>query len=359
MGVTSVSPAVASPEADGSPMVSGPAVGRSTVGAAGAGGTSPLIRVVAWRPTGTLDSTDLGDLASLATDPDRRLWVDLTDPSPSMVEHVAQVLGLHPLLAEDIVERNQRAKIEFYEDVIHLVLFGLAYDEGVDMRELDFVLGRGFLLTAHEAGWDPLRVEALRFGVEKVLAEGPDYLLWALADGIVDAYFPILDHMDEDLDRIEDDVVDRHDRSSLQQLFALKRELIELRRAIVPTRETVGQLTNRQLGLVAPAHVIYFRDVYDHLIRASEDLDALRDLASGTLDVYLSQVNNDLSLIMKRLTGVTVILAGIGAVAGIFGMSEAGNALAGAEATGFWLVTAFVVGVAVTAALVLHRLDWI
>jgi magnesium transporter len=310
-------------------------------------------------PAGVRESADAADLPALAADPEVRLWVDLTDPTPALVEGVAAALGLHPLVAEDIVERNQRAKIEFYEAVAHLVLFGLVYSDEVELTELDFVLGSRFLLSAHEATWDPLTVEGFRFGVEKVLAQGADFLLWALADSVVDAYFPVLDRMDDELDRLEDDLVDRTDRRALQRLFGLKRELIELRRVIVPTRETVGQLTNRQLPLVAPDHVVYFRDVYDHLIRASEDLDTLRDLASGTLDIYLSQVNNNLSLIMKRLTGVTVILAGIGAVAGIFGMSEAGNALAGGEASGFWLVTAFVVGVALTAALILHRFDWI
>jgi magnesium transporter len=99
--------------------------------------------------------------------------------------------------------------------------------------------------------------------------------------------------------------------------------------------------------------------VYDHLIRVADELDNDRDLVAGTLDIYVSIVNNDLSRIMKRLTGVTVILAGIGAVAGIFGMSEAGNAFSGGEQTGFWLVTAFVVLVSVGAAYVLHRVDWI
>ncbi len=317
------------------------------------------IRIVAWSPSGLRHPDADEDLAPVLADPDVRLWVDLTDPTAEIVERVGAALGLHRLLAEDIVERNQRAKIEFYEDVVHLVLFALLYDREIQLTELDFVLGKRFLLTAHEGTWDPMAVEGLRFGVEKVLDQGADFLLWAICDGVVDDYFPVLDRMDEEIDRLEDDVVDRTDRAALQRLFALKRDLIELRRAIVPTRETVGQLTNRQLGLVAADHVIYFRDVYDHLIRAAEDLDTLRDLASGTLDIYLSQVNNNLSLIMKRLTGVTVILAGIGAVAGIFGMSEAGNALAGAEARGFWLVTAFVVGIAFAAAWVLHRMDWI
>ena len=105
-----------------------------------------------------------------------------------------------------------------------------------------------------------------------------------------------------------------------------------------------NQLTNRDEALIDPEELVYFRDIYDHVIRLTDELDNYRELASATLDVYLTQVNNNLSVIMKRLTGVTVILAGIGAVAGIFGMSEAGNALGGGEASGFWAITAVIVG---------------
>jgi magnesium transporter len=120
-----------------------------------------------------------------------------------------------------------------------------------------------------------------------------------------------------------------------------------------------NQLTNRELGLIRPDKVIYFRDVYDHLIRVTDDLDTYREMLSGTLEVYLSSVNNELSQVMKRLTGVTVILAGIGAVAGLFGMSEAGPALVGREGSGFWLIVALTVAAAAVVAMILHRIDWI
>ena len=124
-------------------------------------------------------------------------------------------------------------------------------------------------------------------------------------------------------------------------------------------REVFNQLTNRDEQLISEDEIVYFRDIYDHVIRLTDELDNYRELASATLDVYLTQVNNNLSVIMKRLTGVTVILAGIGAVAGIFGMSEAGTALGGKEAGGFWAITAFVVVVAGIAAVILRKIDWI
>jgi magnesium transporter len=168
-----------------------------------------------------------------------------------------------------------------------------------------------------------------------------------------------MDAIEDEIDELQDDVIRNATPATLERLFALKRELIGLRRATSPAREIFNQLTNRDLPLVSDDHIVYFRDVYDHLIRVTDELDNDRDLVAGTLDVYLSTINNNLSIIMKRLTGVTVILAGIGAFAGIFGMSEAGAAFQGNEAAGFWLVTGVVFAAAIGLASILRRIGWI
>ena len=201
-------------------------------------------------------------------------------------------------------------------------------------------MATGFLLTAHDASWDPRDGNHLRGGVGPILTHGPDHLLWAISDDIVDGYFPFADRLGDAIDEVQDAVVRKTDKESLERLFFLKRELIDVRRAISPVREVFNQLTNRDTPVIDEDEIVYFRDIYDHVIRLTDELDNYRELASATLDVYLTTINNNLSVIMKRLTGVTVILAGIGAVGGIFGMSEAGNALSGSEAYGFWLVTA-------------------
>jgi magnesium transporter len=319
----------------------------------------PRIRGVAWTPAGTRAIASRDDLAAVLADPDARLWVDVTAPSHIEVNDVADLLTLHPLIAEDIAEKNQRAKVEEIEGTLHIVLFWIAYEGELTEVEVDLVLNHRSLLTVHEPAWDPFRLPQLRGDPASLLDRGPDYLLYALTDGIVDAYFPVLDAIEDEIDALQDDVIAKPNSWTLERLFALKRQLIGLRRAISPAREVFNQLTNRDLGLVQPQHIVYFRDVYDHLIRVTDELDNDRELVAGTLDVYLSTVNNNLSTIMKRLTGVTVILAGIGAIAGLFGMSEAAVALAGGEGTGFWAVTGFVLGGAALTALVLRRIDWI
>ncbi len=301
----------------------------------------------------------LAGLADLVRQPGASVWVDLTRPSTEQANQVGAALAIHPLIVEDVLEGNQRAKIETTDGVIHVVLFHLTYDEKVATSEMDIVLGPGYLLTVHEPTWDPRTSNKLRSGIGPVLRHGPDHLLWALADDIVDGYFPFADRLGYAIDDVQDQVVRKATPEVLEKLFLLKRELIEVRRAVSPVREVFNQLTNRDIPLIDEDELVYYRDIYDHIIRLTDELDNYRELASATLDVYLSTINNNLSIIMKRLTGVTVILAGIGAVAGIFGMSEAGTALGGAEAIGFWLVAAITVGIAATAAIVLRRIDWI
>ncbi len=303
--------------------------------------------------------TALDALPGLLGRPDASVWVDLAAPSAEQVQAVGPILGLHPLIIEDVLEGNQRAKIETTDGVVHIVLFALTRAATVVVNEVDLVLGLGYLLSVHDASWEPRESHHLRNGVGPILADGPDHLLWAIGDDIVDGYFPYADQLGDAIDEVQDAVIRQAKPETLEKLFALKRELIEVRRAASPTREVFNQLTNREMTLVDPEEIIYFRDIYDHVIRLTDEMDNYRELASSTLDVYLTQVNNNLSVIMKRLTGVTVILAGIGAVAGIFGMSEAGSAIGGREQAGFWAITALTVAIAGGAAFVLRRIGWI
>ena len=282
-------------------------------------------------------------------------WVDLSGPSDEQVDEVGTALGFHPLIVEDILEGNQRSKLEMTDGVVHIVLFSLAYTDEVITTEIDIVLGTGFLLTAHDDTWDAFDSHHLRGGdgVEEILKQGPDHLLWAISDDVVDHYFPFADQLGDALDEVQDEVVRQASSDALEKLFHLKRELVEVRRSVGPVREIFNQLTNRETELIDPKEILYFRDVYDHVIRLTDELDNYRELATATLDVYLTQVNNNLSVIMKRLTGVTVVLAGIGAVAGIFGMSEANHA------GGFWPVTMAIALAAVVLLVFLRRIDWI
>ena len=319
----------------------------------------PDIRILIWRPAGMTETADVGSLRAALDDPNARIWVDCIDPAAEIVRPIAEALGLHPLIAEDIVERNQRAKVETFDDVVHIVLFALTYLGEVATSEVDMVVGPRFLVSVHGPECDLRGMGPLRAGVEPVLTRGTDFLLYVLADHIVDGYFPVLDRLADEIDDLQDQVLQSATDWTLERLFVLKRELIAIRRATSPAREIFNQLTNREIAAVHESHVVYFRDVYDHLIRVTDELDNYRELVGGTLDIYLSTINNNLSRIMKRLTGVTVLLAGVGAVGGIFGMSQATPAVAGQEGLGFWLVTVATLVAAAVLGVVLRRIDWI
>jgi magnesium transporter len=349
-----VSPSDQPPSASPGTLVRHRAASRS-----GTPGAIRLIALVDGELRESLGDAALVDLPTLLADAGSIVWVDLTSPTQDLALRVGRALDLHPLIVEDVLEGNQRAKIELTDGVIHIVLFNLAYGEQVIASELDFVLAPRFLLTVHDAAWDPRTTNHLRSGVAPILRHGPDHLLWALADDVVDSYFPFADRLGDAIDEVQDEVVRTASSDTVERLFHLKRELIAVRRAISPVREVFNQLTNRETAMVDEQEVVYFRDIYDHVIRLTDELDNHRELAAATLDVYLTQVNNNLSVIMKRLTGVTVIVAGVGAVAGIFGMSEAGSALAGSESGGFWIVAVLTIAAAAVATYLLRRIDWI
>ena len=288
-----------------------------------------------------------------------RTWIDLTTPTAELVAAVGRRLGLHPLVIEDISERNERAKVQVVGDVIHVVAFVLERPSEVQAHEVDFVLGADYVLSVHPASWDPMSAHQVKAGVGPLLEEGPDHLLWAFVDAIVDGYFPVFDALEDDVDTVQERVLGRPDTATLQQIFRLRRELIRMRHIVAPSREVFAQLTSREFGLIAEANVFFFRDVYDHLIRLNEELDLLRELVAGSIEIYLSTINNNLSTIMKRLTGVTAILAGIGAIGGIFGMSEAASALDGSEGSGFYVIVAVTVVAALAGVVVLKKIDWL
>ena len=317
------------------------------------------IRIRSWQGRQLVESSNVDELGRIVAARGSRTWIDLANPSAELVGAVARRLGLHQLLAEDITEKNERAKIELLGDALHLVLFVIGRRPDALAEEVDFILGRGFIVSVHGAAWDPNDAHQLRMGIGPLLEKGPDHLLWALCDAIVDGYFPIFDRISDEIEQIQDVVLGKPSPESLQNVFRLRRELIRMRHVLAPSREAFAQLTSREFPIVSEAAVLYFRDVYDHLIRLNEELDTHRELLSGTLEVYLSSVNNNLSAIMKRLTGVTVIVAGIGAVAGLFGMSEAARAFNGEVGTGFWVVVAVTVIGAVLAVLALRRINWL
>lgn len=320
------------------------------------------VQGAAWsRAGGPRNLRSIEDALAALADPEATVWVDLEDAGSAELAHLAGPLGLHPLVVEDILDRDQRAKVEYTGDVMHLVMFAAIPDRDLpELAEVDILLTPRCLVTSHPPQWRPLEQGVpARMGAAHFLAKGADAALYAVLDSIVDGYFPVIDRLSDTVDELEDAAIERPDRSVVERLFAARRSLLLVRRAVAPEREVLNQLTNRDNPLIDDEALIYFRDVYDHLVRVTDELDTHRELLAGALEAYLSTVNNSLSDVMKRLTALTAVLAGVGAVAGIFGMSEAVNAFDLREGSGFWVVTALVVMVGVVITWWFRRIDWI
>jgi magnesium transporter len=302
----------------------------------------------------------INDIRHAYENPQGSIWVDLIDPPEATVNELAAMFNIHALIVEDILERNQRAKIEVSDDTLHLVMFALRHEDKLYAHEFEIILGHRFLLTVHDGkGPSPREAPFRRRDTSTYLEGGPDFVLWAICDWLVDGYFPVFDEVGDQIDGLEEAILDKPSRWIVEQLFDVRRDLLTIRHSVSPQREIFNQLTNRDLHLIKRERIVYFRDVYDHLIRLTDELDSYRELVSTTLDIYLSQINNSLSEVMKKLTAVTVVLAGIAAIGGIFGMSEAGNAFNFQEAWGFWVVTAFSLMLGGVALVYFRRIGWI
>ena len=270
------------------------------------------------------EGLDLPRLRELLKGSHACLWVDLEGEPPEALEAVAHEFSLHPVTIEDLVHRNQRPKLEEFDSYIFIVTHGLRSIQGEEVvtDEFNFALGDNWILSAHDG-----HVEAMKRVYDQVVATpkafdgGASFILYRMSDLLVDSYFPALDALEEQTDTLEDDVVQRPTQARLQQIFALKRVLVHLRKLVSPQREVYNALSRRDHPYIDPKSAAYFRDLHDHLIRANEIVESYRDLVSNMLDAYLATISNRLNEVMKRLTLLATIFMPITFITGFFGMN--------------------------------------
>jgi len=256
------------------------------------------------------------------------LWIDLDLGAPGQAELLKQIHGLHPLSVDDALSRKQRPKVEEYNDYLFIVILGVRFHEQTpdpyDLETFDicFFLGNHFLITAHAGPSDAVDGVAERLQKNpELLSRGVDRLAHAIMDGAVDEYFPLLDKIDELIDDLEQRVIVKFEESALQDIFAVKRLTLSLRRHLAPEREVFNILTNRPSKLLSPDSQIYFRDIYDHVLRINDSIETFRDLASSVLDSYLTQVSNRLGRITKGLSVIATLSIPFVVISGMWGMN--------------------------------------
>lgn len=253
------------------------------------------------------------------------VWVDFTGPTEDDVRAMREIFNFHPLAIEDTRNQMQRPKVEEYTDNLFVILNPISSDaeNGASFRELDVFVGKNYIVTVHPS--DEPVIDEVRKRVGHSL-EGNNastgYLLYLILDIVVDSYFPRLDGVGERIDELESMILSKPSRQALNNLFRLRKTLLELRRVVAPQRDMFNVLTRRDLLFIDQKFLQYYlRDVYDHLLRITDMIDTYRDALTSTVDLYMSAVSNRLNQIVNRLTVITIIIGMLGAVGGFYGMN--------------------------------------
>ena len=268
------------------------------------------------------------EIRDALADGSTKLWIDIDSTSRHQHAILEKLMHFHPLTIEDTLNPNSRDKIEAYDGYLFIVLRAVRFcDTTTDPYDLEtenlyIFLGANYVVTVHagfsqtiDTVWDLIQRSPDLF------ERGPARLAHTICDTAVDAFFPILDRVDEFVDGLESRVFERFDESALHDIFALKRTVLSLRRYLAPQREIFNVLTNRPTPLLPAEAQLYFRDVYDHVLRINDSLDNFRELLSSTLDSYLTQVSNRLGSITKGLSVIATLSVPFVVISGMWGMN--------------------------------------
>ncbi len=257
--------------------------------------------------------------------PQRFVWVALRDPTQEELAEMRVQFGLHELAVEDALHGHQRPKIEEYGDSLFTVLRTVELTEGGDLHEgeVNIFVGADYVLSIRkrtQQGFAMVRERCER--EPHLLAEGPGYVLYALMDTVVDRYFPVIDALEDELERIEQRIFEGGAaRENVKALYALKRQLMVLRHAAAPLYEAASKLHGGRVPAVTAGTQEYFRDVYDHLFRINQSIDSLRDMVTTAISVNLSLVTVHESETVKQLASYAALIAVPTMIAGIYGMN--------------------------------------
>jgi magnesium transporter len=259
-------------------------------------------------------------------DPNGMLWVDFSGESSQASEPILlDIFGFHPLAVDDALRETHVPKVDDWEQYLYIAMMAILYHRGegdIESSEVDVFLGSNYLVSHHDLPipaidriWESCQRDP------RYIQRGADHLLYRMADELTTDYMLVVDEMDEEIELLEDQVFASPDSALVQRVFTLKRATLHLRRVISPMREVLNKLARDGYDLIDRIDQVYFRDVYDHLVRLYDIIESLRDLVSGVLDTYLSVINNRMNEIMKTLTIITALFVPLTFLTGFFGMN--------------------------------------
>jgi magnesium transporter len=269
-----------------------------------------------------LDSIDRQAISELL-ERDEYFWLDLTDPKGDDASALGELFSFHPLAIEDLRKRGQRPKLDDFGDYMFLVYYGAREGDGgeIELEEIHAFLSGGYIVTSHQRPSPPLQEAWHRLQAQTPRSE--QFVVYRVLDALTDSFFPVLERLDDRMEGLDAEIFERAEPGQLEEITALRRKLVELRRVVTPQRDLLARGIDDILeipGLEADSRN-YFRDVYDHAIRISDQIDSYRDLLAGSRDAYLSVVSNRLNQITKQLTIVATIFLPLSFLVGFFGQN--------------------------------------
>jgi magnesium transporter len=288
-----------------------------------------VLHAFSFDATGARVVDDTGTISDLIESPGTVVWVDAVSPTHEELEELEREFELHPLALEDVANRNQRPKLEVYPSHAFMVVYANRNGDGT-MEEVFVFMGPEWIVTVHhhEGKTAHFDIEAVRERYSRTvgLTCSVGFLVYVILDEVVDSYFSAVDHIEEQLSRIEDHIFDdadpeRDERPIQQSMLQLRRDLLGFRRRAVPLRDVVLSLLRGEVPWVEEATRVYLQDVFDHLLRIADEIDNQRELIGNAVDAHLAIVSNQMNEIMKKMTSWGAILLGSTLIAGIYGMN--------------------------------------
>lgn len=279
-----------------------------------------------------------------------------------LMQKIGEQFQLHPLLLEDLMNPFHRPKIEDFDDYVHFTLKMLSYnqqEQKVESEQVSFVLGNSWVLSFQETPgdvFDPIR-ERIRNSKGRIRKGGADYLAYALADIIVDHYFIVLEEIEKKIERLESDIMRDKEIDGMREIQNLKKELMFLRKNILPIRDAMGNLMTGSSELIHEKTIVFLKDVYDHTIQLSESLEIYREMLNSLMEVHLSAQSNRLNKVMKVLTIISTIFIPLTFIVGVYGMNFKFMPELGWE-YGYAMVWGIMIAVTITLLIILKRKKW-
>ena len=292
------------------------------------------------------------------------LWVDLVQPTPEEGQRVlAETFHFHPLSVEDALSEIHHPKVEPYDRYLYVILHGIdfqASEHQFATLDVDFFLGDNYLVTVHDGRSRSIqKVKGLCQQHAHILEEGPVALMHRIVDSMVDNYEPELAEIEEQMDELEDQAILDAGENLMRPILAIKRDLAALRRVVIPQRDVVGRLARREFPQISSEMAYRFRDVYDHLVRYSDEAVMFQDRVTGILEGYLSAISNRLNRVMKVLTVVSTIVLPMTVLTGLWGMNVPLPHFAGPDVEQFWWVVGIMGALTVVMLAIFRWKRWI